>query len=310
VGDPEELEGISDLLVPLLAATEHLTREDVMPEETEKGVKLLSAIDFHQGYVRLKMAAMNGTDEVIADAAMEFTYNHDMLRLERVEPESLTVRGDRIHLGAIKPKEKLTVAFMFDPQICQETYIDGMLIYYDPKGELKTVSMKRRHADVVCPIFFTKEHANTAMLKRLIKERLSMEDLRVFRYPRTQPPDAVLKLAQNVLSADDMQLVRQFEEPGPPYKAEVWYYAETKVKGYQMVIRLGVLEEKGTLEVFAASTSMEPITGLLADFRRELDRAMEKNFPEGVRMEEVRDDVLRMELMQRPLMLDQASDEE
>jgi len=202
------------------------------------------------------------------------------------------------------------VAFMFDPQICQETYIDGMLIYYDPKGELKTVQMKRRHADVVCPIFFTKEHANTAMLKRLIKDKLTMEDLRVFHYPKTQPPDAMLKLAQNALSAEDMQLVRQFEEGGPPYMAEVWYYAETKVKGYQLVIRLGVLEEKGTLEIYAASTSMEPITGLLADFRRELDRTMEKNFPEGVRMEEDRDDVLRMELMQRPLMLDQAPDEE
>ncbi|NIP36455.1 MAG: hypothetical protein GWN18_15990, partial [Thermoplasmata archaeon] len=298
------------LLVPLLAATEHLNRDDVMPEEAEMGVKLLSAIDFHQGYVRLKMAAVNGTEEVIADAAMEFTYNHDMLRLERVEPDTLKVRGDRIHLGAIKPKEKLTVAFMFDPQICQETYIDGMLIYYDPRGELKTVQMKRRHADVVCPIFFTKEHANTAMLKRLIKEKLSMEDLRVFRYPATQPPDHMLKLAQKTLSADEMQMVRQFEEEGPPYKAEVWYYAETKVKGYQMVIRLGVLEEKGTLEIYAASTSMEPITGLLADFRRELDRAMEHNFPEGVQMEEVRDEVLRMELMQRPLMLDQAADEE
>jgi hypothetical protein len=185
-----------------------------------------------------------------------------------------------------------------------------MLVYYDPRGELKTEQMKRRHADVVCPIFFTKEHANTAMLKRLIKEKLSMEDLRVFKYPRTQPPEAILKLAQMTLSADDMQLVRQFEQDGPPYQAEVWYYGETKVKGYQMVIRLGVLEEKGTLEVYAASTSMEPITGLLADFRRELDRAMEKHFPEGVKMEEVRDEVLRMELMQRDLMLHQAPDEE
>jgi hypothetical protein len=310
IGDPDQLEGIANLLIPLLAATEHLNRDDVMPEEAEMGVKLLSAIDFHQGYVRLKMAAVNGTEEVIADAAMEFTYNHDMLRLERVEPGSLKVRGDRIHLGAIKPKEKLTVAFMFDPQICQETYIDGMLVYYDPRGELKTEQMKRRHADVVCPIFFTKEHANTAMLRRLIKEKLSMSDLRVFKYPQTQPPDAILKLAQGALSAEDMQMVRQFEEQGPPYLAEVWYYAETKVKGYQMVIRLGVLEESGTLEIFAASTSMEPITGLLADFRRELDRAMEKNFPEGVRMKENRDEVLRMELMQRPLMLDQTPEEE
>jgi hypothetical protein len=310
VGDPAELEGIDEFMAPFLGATSHLTRDDVMPEETERGVKLLSAIDFHQGYVRLKMAAVNGTDEVIADAAMEFTYNHDMLRLERVEPDSLTVRGDRVFLGSIKPKEKLTVAFMFDPQICQETFIDGMLIYYDPKGELKHVQMKRRHADVVCPIFFTREHANTAMLKRLIKEKLIMSDIRVFKYPETQPPGDILRLAQTALGEGDMQLVRGFVEEGPPYKAEVWYYAETKVKAYQLVIRLGVIEESGALEIYAASTSMEPITGLLADFRRELDRAMEKRYPEGLRMEEVRDDMLRMELMQRPLMIDQVGDEE
>jgi hypothetical protein len=310
VGDPDELAGINEFLAPVLGSTSHLTRDDVMPEEDELGVKLLSAIDFHQGYVRLKMAAVNGTEEVIADAAMEFTYNHDMLRLERVEPDSLVVRGDRVFLGSIKPKEKLTVAFMFDPQICQETFVDGMLIYYDPRGELKHVQMKRRHADVVCPIFFTREHANTAMLKRLIKERLSMSDIRAFRYPQTQPPGEILRLAQGALGEGDMQLVRGFVEEGPPYKAEVWYYAETKVKAYQLVIRLGVLEESGTLEIFAASTSMEPITGLLADFRRELDRAMEKRYQEGIRMEEVRDDVLRMELMQRPLMIDQVGDEE
>jgi len=299
VGDPDDLAGIDEFLAPFLGSTSHLTRDDVMPEETELGVKLLSAIDFHQGYVRLKMAAVNGTDEVIADAAMEFTYNHDMLRMERVEPDTLVVRGDRIFLGTIKPKEKLTVAFMFDPQICQETFIDGMLIYYDPKGELKHVQMKRRHADVVCPIFFTREHANTAMLKRLIKDKLRMTDTRAFSYPQTQPPGEILRLAQNSLGEGDLQLVRGFVEEGSPYKAEVWYYAETKVKAYQMVIRLGVLEDSGTLDIYAASTSMEPITGLLADFRRELDRAMEK-----------RDDVLRMELMQRPLMLDQAADEE
>ncbi|NIP34446.1 MAG: hypothetical protein GWN18_05870, partial [Thermoplasmata archaeon] len=54
-----------------------------------------------------------------------------------------------------------------------------------------------------------------------------------------------------------------------------WYYGETQVKGYQMVMRLGVLADRGVLEFFAASTDMEPITGLLAEFRRELQQAVQ-----------------------------------
>ena len=41
---------------------------------------------------------------------------------------------------------------------------DGRLMYYDAKGGVQRLEMERRQADVVCPILFTKEHANTARL--------------------------------------------------------------------------------------------------------------------------------------------------
>ena len=36
--------------------------------------------------------------------------------------------------GQADAGEKVTVAFNFDPQICQETHIDGSLTYFDSKG--------------------------------------------------------------------------------------------------------------------------------------------------------------------------------
>ncbi len=302
-GEPDALAGLEEMTSPLIDRTAHLTRDDVSVELAEARTSLLSAIDFHRGYVRLKVAAMNSTQEMVADAAMEFQYNHDMLRLERVEPDTLRIRGDRIYLGSVRPGEKVTVALLFDPQICQQSHIDGSMLYYDSHGELQRVEMKRRRAEVVCPIFFTTEHANTAMLRKLIKEKLHLSDLRAFRYPETLHPEDVLEIARSALTEDNLQTVREYVVPGPPYEAEVWYYGETRVRGYQVIIRLGVLEESGILEVFAASTSMEPVTGLLAEFRRELQAVMEQRSMGEVSLEVESDEAVRTGLRERELLL-------
>jgi hypothetical protein len=303
-GDPSAMEGLDEMVMPLIEGTAYLTRDNVGDVLADHGVALLSAVDFHRGYVRLKMAAVNATYDTVIDSAMEVHYDDDMLRLERVEPDSMAIRGDRVTLGNIKPGERRTVALLFDPQICQSTHIDGHLSYYTSQGELRYVEMKRRTADVVCPVFFTRENANTAMLRKLMKERLHQNDLRLYRYPSDLPPDEVLAICKMALGSDEIQLVREYITPSPTYEAEVWYYAETRVKRYQFVIRLGVVEDKGVVELFAASTAMEPITGLLADFRRELNRILKERYAEDARMVLERDDRLRRDLERRPLRLD------
>nr|NIP33691.1 hypothetical protein [Thermoplasmata archaeon]NIS10791.1 hypothetical protein [Thermoplasmata archaeon]NIT75746.1 hypothetical protein [Thermoplasmata archaeon]NIU47891.1 hypothetical protein [Thermoplasmata archaeon]NIW81368.1 hypothetical protein [Thermoplasmata archaeon] len=175
--------------------------------------------------------------------------------------------------------------------------------------ELKYVEMKRRHATVVCPVFFTAMNANKAMLRRLVKEKLHATDLRVYRYPKSLPAYEVLLIAKGALG-EDVQLVREYITRGPPYEAEVWYYAQTKVKGYEFVIRIGVMEDKGILEIFAASTSMEPITGLLAEFRRELNVAYAEGRTGDQQIEVERDEQVRKELASRQLHLDMPEDDE
>ena len=302
-GDLSVFDGIDKMVAPLLKRTEGLERADITKAEAYVGVTLLSAVDFHRGYVRLKVATINATKDVIVDAAVEVRYDPDMLRLERLDPPSIKLRGDRATLGNVKPGEKKTVAFLFDPQICQETHIDGTLTYYDTKGEMQRVEMKRRQADVVCPIFFTKEHANTAMLRRLIKEKLDQSDVRLFTYTKELSPEIALVLGKSVAGGDNVQLVREYVVEGPPFEAEVWYYGETKVKGYQIVMRLSILDERKAIEFFAASTAMEPVTGLLAEFRRDLERLMQEKYAGTVKVQTVRDEVLKRELELRQLFL-------
>jgi hypothetical protein len=111
----------------------------------------------------------------------------------------------------------------------------------------------------------------------------------------------VLTIGKQALADEEIQLVREYIVERPRYEAEVWYYAETKVKGLRFVIRLGVIQEKGVLEIFAASASMEAVTGLLAEFRRELDELMHSKYAEETVAE--RDEDLRRDVEGRSLMI-------
>jgi fibronectin type 3 domain-containing protein len=303
-GDPAEFLGAMGLIAPLIESTKDMRREDVAATTAAQDVSLLSAIDFYRGYVRLKVAALNTTDEQIVDAAIEIRYDPDMLRIDHVEPSRFRLKGDRVLIGRIEPGKSRSVAILLDPQICQGTHVDGTFTYYDVNGEYHRLDMKRCHAEVVCPIFFTRKNANTAMLRRLIKERLRVTEFRIFRYPRTMAPSEVLNVGRNAIGGSDVQLVREYIVGGPPYEAEVWYYGETKVKNYKIVMRLGVIEDKHAVEFFAASTAMEPITGLLAEFRRNLNQLMREKYSEGFTLEPERDEQIRKDLKTRELLID------
>ena len=304
-GELATLSGMTGLVHPLIDRTKGLAREDVGPVPPAPTVSILSALDLHRGYVRLKLAVLNGTPDTITDVTVDLAYDHDMLRLERVEPSTVRAQGDRIVLGNVRHGAELTSAVLLDPLICQATHIDGYLMYHDARGVAHRQEMSRRQADVVCPIFFTKEHANTAMLRALVREKLSKSELRAFHYPAEVASSEMLDAGREALKGvGDTQLVREYVVEGPPFSAEVWYYGETKVKGYQMVMRLAVLEQDRALEFFAASTAMGPVTGLLAEFRKELVRVLGERAAGMPEIETVIDEDLNHKLENRGLLLD------
>jgi hypothetical protein len=302
-GDKDKLEGIHEFGKRILGLTGGIDRETVIKSKEKKGVKLLSEVEFFQGFVRLKAAVKNDTDTVITDVALDIVYDDNVLRIDHIQPVYEYKRG-KVYLGNINAGEKKTVAFNFDPIICMESMIDGTLTYRDVAGKLQVVSMKSRRADIVCPIFFTRENANTAMLKRLIREELASQDSKVFRYPDGLAPLQAFELCKGVVHLHDVKFVREFIEERPTWLGEAWFYGETKVKGYKIVIRVTVREDSHTSEFFVASSEMEVITGLLAELGHSLNRMLKEKYMGRLKVQPIVDPTLKRDITEQPLLLE------
>ena len=302
-GSTTSLEAIDQYVLPFLALTATRTRADVKAAMTEKIVKMLSELEFFQGFVRLKCGVKNDTENVITKVTVSIDFNEDVLRLHHIEPTTYKIQGSETQLGVLNPGEKVSVAYYFDPQICTESQIDGVARYRDAKGAVHSLSMKTRKAEVVCPIFFTKEHANTAMLKRLVEGELDQRDSKVYNIkvmPEKMTHEELFGLAKEVVLSHDVHLVRDFIKEAP-YHGEAWFYGETKVKGYKIVIRASVMEDGQRIEFFAASTQIRAITGLLAEFNHTLNQLIGRKFAtlklESEFGEDVKQDIQKKSLM-------------
>jgi|GEM_PF-2401627 len=272
-----------------------------MESQLPTDVKVMSEVEFYQGFARLKVAVRNEGDMLVADAALDLHFNEEILRLDRVEP-AYQMSGKRVVLGNLGPKEKKTVAYYLDPQICTESAVDGVLTYRDAKGEFKTVPLRRRMVTVVCPILHTEENINTAMLRRLISEELDQRDSKLFVVPARLPMQEAFGLGKRSVEGHDVRFVREFVER-EPHKAEAWYFGKTKAREAKLVIRVCARGEGRTLEFFVASGSRLAVTGLLAELRSDLVKRQKETAPAVHRMEQVVDLALKERLdAERPLL--------
>ena len=253
----------ADELVEILASY----HKKFVFKEKEEEVRVMSALEFYQGYVRLKVAVKNSCETVLSDASLKLTFNKKALFLSHIEPD-YPHEGSSVELGTVQPGEKKTVAYYLDPLICMESYIDGTLIYRDYRGTLKTVIMKRRPADIVCPIFYTDTNINSAMLKRLIEE-VKYTDTRMYQIPADVEPMEAFDFLKQAIQRHHVRFVREFKEK-KPYWAEAWYYGKIHTIGEEMIIRATVREKTRSIEVFVASGNLATLTGLLAELSHDL----------------------------------------
>jgi hypothetical protein len=246
-------------------------------------VILKGELEFYQGFVRLKVAAKNSLDMTITDCSFKLVYDSSLLRLDHIEP-SYTLKGDEVSMGSIEPSVKKTVAFYMDPQLCSESFLEGVLSYKDVRGYLQTVTLARKLASVVCPIFFTDENINTAMLKRMVEEELDRKDSKVFKLPDGIDPKKTFELGKAAVKYHDVRLVREFVEE-TPFVGEAWYYGKVKGRDDKLVIKVRVMGVHNILEYYVASGSKLMLTGLLAELKTDLARELKI---EGVPVEEVK----------------------
>jgi len=243
------------------------------PAKPKEEVSVKSELEFYQGFIRVKVAVKNGMDTVIRATAVKLVYNENALRLDHVEPE-LRLEGNEAILGDVEPREKRTVAFYLDPQICTESSMEGILYFKDARGNLSTLMMPRKLASVVCPILFTDENINTAMIKRMASEELDKKDTKVFTIPPNLTPQKAFEVAKGAVQHHDLRQVREFTEKDP-FIGETWYYGKAKGRNERLVVRARVLAEKNVLEFYVASDSVLMLTGMLAELKTDLRKEME-----------------------------------
>ncbi|WP_455393071.1 CHAT domain-containing protein [[Eubacterium] cellulosolvens] len=233
--------------------------------KAEGEVRVLSEVEAFQGFVRLKVGVKNEMNTVITDAKFDIEYDENAMRLDNIEP-MLERKGNKVILGVIHPQEKRTIAFYLDPLICTESHVDGTLVFKDIYGELKTTAMKRRKAEVVCPILYTPENINTAMLKRMINEELTIHDSKIYEIPSNLDYERAMSICKDTIQAHDLKFVREFvEHDSDDPEIESWYYGTTKVKKHKVVIKASTRKKTNTIELFVACKDKLVITGFLAE---------------------------------------------
>jgi hypothetical protein len=260
--------------------------EELPSAKPKVDVSLKSEVEFYQGFVRLKVAVKNNMATMIAKATFKLIYNENMLRLDHIEPV-LECKGDEVILGILEPQEKKTMAFYLDPQICTESFLEGVLTFKDARGNLETVQMPRKLTSVVCPILFTEENINTAMLKRMSAEQLERKDSKVFTIPSTMTSEKAFEVGKAAVRHHDIRLVRELKED-KPFRAEAWYFGKAKGRPDKLVVRVRVIPEMSFLEFSVSSDSVLMLTGMLAELKSDLNKELESHKLKGA-MKQVTD---------------------
>jgi hypothetical protein len=276
-------------------------------KEKEKGVRMKSGVEFYSGYVRLKVGVSNELEGPISNINIDLAYDINTLRLSHIEPK-YPISDNTIYLPDILPNEKRTVAVYFDPLICQESHIDGKVRFIDPAGNEGEAHMKRRPVDVVCPIFYTIETINVAMLKRLLGE-LSYSDSRIYEVKDPGALAGAHDMAVVSVRGHDVKLVREFTET-EPYEVETWFYGEAKESEEKLVIKVSSRSNGSLLEIFVASDNLASMTGLLAELGNEFRKKMDEK---GIDRESLllsTDEKMKDVLKETKLLLDKFADAE
>jgi len=296
--------------VELMLAAIFGIKEGMKIKKEKEEVKVLSGVEFFSGYVRLKVAVKNELVTGVHDVTLKLFYDDKVLRLDHIEPE-YQMEGPTVKLGDIGKDEKRTVAFYLDPIICQESKVDAMLTFRDEYDHMGEVYMKTRPVDIVCPIFYTPETMNVAMLKRLL-DTLKYSDSKIFQVGSKKELERAYGQAVDTARGYDIKFIREFKEE-IPFKAETWFYGEVKETGEQLVIKVAGGEIQKYLQIFVASSNLASMTGLLAElgaqFRRKMD-GTEKAPEEKVDLKPLKDQKVRDEIERAVLLLDKYAESE
>lgn len=239
----------------------------------DQQIKITRETEYYQGYIRFKMSVSNDSPYVITDVFLDFIFDDELLRIEKYEPE-YTIKRDKLLLENINSWNSKSVAVYFDPLICSRgTDINCQVTYKDYQGKLNHVFMEPLGIEVICPIMKSDQDINVGILKELI-EFLPCRDSRVYEIQSGFDVKKLVKLSSEIVQKHDVIHVRTLHTRDEN-TWEIWYYSKTKVAKEDIVIKVSILAEYQTIELFAATQNAKALTGLLAEIGRSLKESIE-----------------------------------
>ncbi|WP_370574998.1 formylglycine-generating enzyme family protein [Methanomethylovorans sp.] len=262
-------------------------------------IRIARETEFYQGYIRFKMSVSNEGPYVITEVALDFNFDDELLKIDRHEP-GYAVKKEKFILGNIDGSKSKSIAIYFDPLMCSGgTDINCLVTYKDYQGNLEIARMEAKEICFTCPIMQTESDINIGRLKEFI-EKLPSRDSRVYEIRSGFDIRKLANLAREVIEKRDVRHIRTLHTRDG-MACEIWYYGKTKVKKDDIVIRVSILTEHQTVELFAATQAAEALTGLLADLGRDLKQTLESR---ANGMDRVVNLAIRNSVVQRSNLLD------
>jgi hypothetical protein len=270
-------------------------------KQEKEEVKVRSGVEFFSGYVRLKISIKNELSTKINEVSLSLDYDQKVLRLDHIDPE-YPMSGSTVVLDSIEKDEKRTIAFYLDPLICQESHVAGKVTFTDNFGIKGDVEMKKRPIDIICPIFYTKETVNVAMLKRLLNE-LAYHDSKIFNITDRVALKQVYEITNEIARGYDIKFIREFKNE-QQLEMESWYYGEVKEMNEKLIIRITARESQKIFEIFVASSNLATLTGLLAELGGRLRKKVDAQIELSGRIISNTDENLKDEVAHSKLLIE------
>ena len=226
---------------------------DEIPTDDSKlseKVEVLREYDFQGGQLHFKVVVRNHSNVAIHS-----------IKILLDAPSSYNLKQEIISIPVIEPGNSRGVDFYLEPRECGISSIGGTVIYKSPKGEKKTIHLKRKDVQIKCPLVIT-------TLDNVEDCQLAIQDLpsdaRAFMIADLDPRLA-FRAAQRTLKSFETTIVTSHEEgQDDNYQAEAWYCAEAKVTGGRIITRIFINSKNQSLELRVWCGNPGQLTGWLA----------------------------------------------
>ncbi len=231
-----------------------------VPQETGT-VDVVRDFDYVGGQVRFKVAVRNKSALVITNIGVELDIPIEF-KLIRILPESSL---DDLNRGLSKidklmPNSSQGIDYYLEPVACGTGVVAGLIKYMDAEGHYKSNELRPKEIAIKCPLVFTPEEANIAMVRNLTNKL--NPDYRRWALP-TNAQDS-FKLLHEVVNQFEISHIQAFQISGSPYEVESWYYTRTKNTNHAITLRVNVSERQNIIDLTIACEDMAELTGLLA----------------------------------------------